>query len=134
MKYIKFESEEQAEKVSRLLYSMMSPNSKDQVTVYLFGWNTIKGVTYAEIREDMVCPILKASDSVLAEISKTLEISATKEETAQMESLIKGSSAVTLGSLMPSSMEEVTKEWISENDKIEILKADVKPTETIIKK
>jgi len=117
MRYFKFDSEVQAEKVSRLLYSLMYPENADVRTTHLFGWVTIAGVTLAKISEDQLCPVFPKSitDTVLADLVSTFGSKIASKDRAKYRDYIKNNSQVLLINLIPSTLQEYTQQWVNAN-------------------
>jgi hypothetical protein len=110
MAHFKIDSEVQAEKLSRGMYSIMNPGD-DSVT-HLFAWGTDKnGQPYIYVDLDLECPIYVNENfqKVLDEIGAMLGIESATEGKALKQYLETG--RVVLGNLIPSTLEEFTPEF-----------------------
>lgn len=106
MAYFKIDSEERAEEVSRMMYSIMNPGNME--TLYLFGWRTDdNGQPYIDVPLDMECPVFvnENFDAVVKSVGELLGIP--QEEGQQLRQYLEGGKVV-LGNLMPSSLEPHT--------------------------
>lgn len=118
MRYFSLDSPSQAETISRLLYKMMYPANVSVTSVYLFGWRTITGITLICIDETLTCPVYQKADidAVLADLVAAFGNKIAAKDRAAYRDYMKTNSRVLLINLIPSTLEEYSQQWVSENE------------------
>jgi len=117
MRYFELNSEAQAEKISRLLFSLMYPESGSAGATHLFRWFTMSGVALIEINETQLCPVFPKTitDTVLADLVSTFGAKIPSKDRAKYRDYIKNNSQVLLINLIPSTLQEYTQQWVDDN-------------------
>lgn len=120
MRYFEVPSTTVAEKVSRLLYSLMYPENSSVTTVYLFPWITVAGKVLICIDETQLCPVFQKTftDTALADLVTTWGNKLTTAQKNALKTYIKSNNQIELIKLVPASLVEQTEAWVKANQPI----------------
>lgn len=118
MRYFRLDSPAQAETISRLLYKMMYPANINVISVYLFNWRVVAGITLICIDENQRCPVFQKSDvdTVLADLVAAFGNKIAAKDRTAYRDYLKTNSSVLLINLIPSTLTEYTQQWVTENE------------------
>jgi len=111
MKFFKVQSEEMAQELSTLIYSLMFPDGQISETKYLFEWAPYLNGWVICISENYHCPVFQKPEfqTTIDKLSAIIGFAlADGEGSALVQKLMSGS--IILEEIIPSGLEEVSEQ------------------------
>jgi len=113
--YIKFDSAQQAEQLSRTLFLLTVPEGAEVISTHLFGWFDHEGQTIAEIDSFKFKVHLQANtESLMADLATLLGDKLTDTEAEVLGGILRRG-AVDLLDIIPSGIERITPTFNTKN-------------------